>query len=181
MADYNFKNYNFDKVPSIDFGQAASFEPIVGNIFEGRAPSFDIPFSEIGSNFEPYADQYRYSDTSSDSKPSWLGKGIEALNKALAYKGSENTGSSGGSRSYRGYSSSAPAVAQGRGYTMYQPSPTQKTTQTGGSKGFGSSIGSVLGTVAGLALAPATGGTSAALGYAGLGGSLGGTLGGFFG
>lgn len=181
MADSTSKTYNFDKVPSIDFGEAASFEPIVGNIFEGRAPSFDMPFSDIASNFEPYAAQYQYSDSSRDSEPSWLGKGIDALNKALAYKNQTTMGSSGASRTSRGYSSNAPAVSQGRGYTMYVPGPTQKTTQTGGSRGIGGTIGSVLGAGLGLALAPATGGASAAIGAAGLGSGLGGQLGSLFG
>jgi hypothetical protein len=125
MAESTSKTYNFDKVPSVDFGEAASFEPIVGNIFEGRAPSFNMPFSNIASSFEPYAAQYQYSDSSRDSEPSWLGKGIEALNKALAYKNQTTRGSSGASGTSRGYSSNAPAVSQGRGYTMYVPGPTQ--------------------------------------------------------
>ncbi len=174
MADSTSKTYNFDKVPSIDFGEAASFEPIVGNIFEGRAPSFDMPFSDIASNFEPYAAQYQYSDSSRDSEPSWLGKGIDALNKALAYKNQTTMGSSGASRTSRGYSSNAPAVSQGRGYTMYVPGPTQKTTQTGGSRGIGGALGTLAGI--GVSLIPGVGQAAAAAAPA-----LGGTLGGFFG
>jgi hypothetical protein len=174
MAESTSKTYNFDKVPSVDFGEAASFEPIVGNIFEGRAPSFNMPFSDIASNFEPYAAQYGYSDSSRDSEPSWLGKGIEAVNKALAYKNQTTMGSSGGSRSSRGYSSNAPAVSQGRGYTMYLPGPTEKTTQSGGSRGIGGAIGTLAGI--GVSLIPGVGPAAAAAAPA-----LGGTLGGFFG
>jgi len=106
------------------------------------------------------------------SGPDWLGKGVEALNKALAYKGQFSSGSS--SDSYRGYGSNAAQVARGRGYTMYMPGPTQKTTQSGGSRGIGGALGTLAGI--GVSMIPGVGAAAAAAAPA-----IGGTLGGFFG
>lgn len=109
---------------------------------------------------------------SRSSQPDWLSAGVDALKKALAYK-EQNTGYSGSSKSYRGYGSSASQVAQGRGYTMYMPAPTQTTKQSGGSRG----IGGALGTLAGAGIGFIAGGPTGA----GLGATLGGAGGSLFG
>lgn len=187
MAEYTFPKYDSTVGGREGFNWGSTFTekldyPFVNNIFEGRAPSIDTAWKDIKLDPNVFNAQYSYSDSADQRSkgPSWLNTGLEALNKALAYK-DQTGGSSSGSRSYRGYGSSAPAVSQGRGYTMYMPAPTQKTTQSGGSKGFGGTVGSILGAGLGLALAPATGGASAAIGAAGLGSGLGGQLGSLFG
>jgi hypothetical protein len=190
MADYNFKDYSgIFKSPtssapsSFDWSAASNLPPLVDNIFEGRAPSFNS-WADIASDLTPYTAQYAYSDPSQSrrSDSDWIMKGFEALNKALSYK---NQSASGGTYSRRERTqpsvANAGLVGQGRGYSIYTTAPTQKTTQTGGSRGFGGTVGSILGAGLGLALAPATGGASAAIGAAGLGSGLGGQLGSLFG
>ena len=157
------------------------------NIFKGQAPSiggYDWGSAGGGTDWNqtPSADWSGsfnlpgLSGTgalgSQSSSPDWLGKGLEALNKALSYKGQTGSGSS--SKSYRGYGSNAPTAVQGRGYTMFMPTPTQKTTQSGGSRGIGGALGTIAGI--GVSMIPGVGAAAAAAAPA-----LGGTLGGFFG
>lgn len=108
---------------------------------------------------------------SRSDQPDWLSAGINALNKALAYK-QQNSGYSN-SKDYRGYASNAGTAARGRGYTMYIPGATQKTSQSGGSRG----IGGALGTLAGAGIGFIAGGPAGA----GLGATLGGAGGSLFG
>lgn len=171
--------------------------PTSGSMFGGAAPTpvyTPTPYGGYGPSAQQIQDAMRsgtyfapegspnplgprsnINEPVGGSNTDWLTKGAEALSKALAYKGQTSSGFS--SRDYRGYGSNASQVAQGRGYTMYMPGSTQKTTQTGGRSGFGGSIGSILGAGLGLALAPATGGASALLTAAGAGAGLGGALG----
>ena len=85
---------------------------------------------------------------SRSDQPDWLSAGVSALNKALAYK-QQNSGYSN-SKDYRGYASNAGTAARGRGYTMYMPGATQKTTQSGGRPGVISSIASIAAPIAGI-------------------------------
>jgi len=85
---------------------------------------------------------------SRSDQPDWLSAGVSALNKALAYK-QQNSGYSN-SKDYRGYASNAGTAARGRGYTMYMPGATQKTTQSGGGPGVISSIASIAAPIAGI-------------------------------
>lgn len=152
------------------------------NIFGGQAPSYNWGAMDPGTDWSqtPTVDWSGAFDLPglsgvgalkrTPSQPDWVSKGFEALNKALAYKDQAGGLSSSGSRSYRGYGSSAPAVAQGRGYTMYMPGPTQKTTQSGGSRG----IGGALGTLAGIGASFIPGvGAAAAAAMPAAGGALG--------
>ena len=156
------------------------------NIFGGQPPSFDWQKAGGGIN---WGQQFGIDTTGRFDLPglsgtgalaersdeSWLNKGLEALNKALSYKGQTSTlGGSSGSRSYRGYGSSTPTVSQGRGYTMYIPAPTQKSTQTGGSSGIGGTLGTLAGI--GVSLIPGVGQAAAAAAP-----TIGRTIGGFFG
>lgn len=179
MAEYTLPKYDAPGASGREFDWSSTFAdnykyPIVDNIFEGRPPSLNYSWPD-SSAFDPdvFESQYGYSDPSR-SQSSWVNKGLEALNKALSYKSQAGSQSGSGSRSYRGYSSNAPAVSQGRGYTMYMPSPTQKTTQSGGSRGIGGALGTLAGI--GVSMIPGVGAAAAAAAPA-----LGGTLGGFFG
>lgn len=95
---------------------------------------------------------------SRSDQPDWLSAGVNALNKALAYK-QQNSGYSD-SKDYRGYASNAGTAARGRGYTMYIPGATQKTTQSGGSRGIGGAIGTIAGI--GASFIPGVGAAAAA-------------------
>jgi len=168
--------------------------PVTGSMFGGAAPTpvyTPTPYGGYGPDANEIQDAMRsgtyyapegspnplgagsnINDSIGGSGPDWLGKGLEALNKALAYKGQTASGSS--SKSYRGYGSNTPTAVQGRGYTMYMPSPKQKTTQSGGSRGIGGALGTLAGI--GVSMIPGVGAAAAAAAPA-----LGGTLGGFFG
>jgi hypothetical protein len=166
MAEYTFPKYDSTVGGREGFNWGSTFTekldyPFVNNIFEGRAPSIDTAWKDMKLDPNVFNAQYSYSDSADQRSkgPSWLNTGLEALNKALAYK-DQTGGSSSGSRSYRGYGSSAPAVSQGRGYTMYMPAPTQKTTQSGGSRGIGSAIGTIAGI--GASFIPGVGAAAAA-------------------
>lgn len=143
------------------------------NIFGGRAPT---PVWDTQSNFgvnyggvPSYSwgstnnmntgliNNISYGRAGDTSGPDWLGKGLEALNKALAYKGQNSTGSLA---DYRGYGSNAATATRGRGYTMYMPGATQKSTQSGGSRGIGSAIGTIAGI--GASFIPGVGAAAAA-------------------
>lgn len=158
-----------------------------GNIFEGKAPTIggydwgssgssgggidwgQTPSIDWGNQFT--LPGLEGTGALRSPQPNWLGKGMEALTKALSYRDQYGTGTP--SRTNRSYGSNASAVAQGRGYTMYMPAPTQKSTQSGGSKG----IGGALGTLAGAGIGFIAGGPAGA----GLGATLGGTGGSLFG
>lgn len=155
------------------------------NIFGGQAPNYNwgsfgggtdwnqTPGIDFGGQFNlpGLSGTGALSPRSSDTD--WLTKGAEALSKALSYKGQLGS-SSGSSRNYRGYGSNIPTAVQGRGYTMYMPNPTQKSTQTGGSSGIGRTLGTIAGI--GVSMIPGVGQAAAAAAPA-----IGGTLGGFFG
>ena len=145
--------------------------PASGSMFGGAAPTpvyTPTPYGGYGPSAEQIQDAMRsgtyfapegspnplgpgsnINEPVDASGPDWLGKGLEALNKALAYKGQTGFGSSS-SDSYRGYGSNAAQVARGRGYTMYMPGATQKTTQSGGGPGVISSIASIAAPIAGI-------------------------------
>jgi hypothetical protein len=157
------------------------------NIFKGEAPSLgNYNWGSVSSNTDwsqtPSVDWTGSFDlpglsgagglAARSSGTDWVQKGFEALNKALTYKSQNSTNP--GSRSYRGYGSNAPTAVQGRGYTMFLPTPTQKTTQSGGSRGIGGALGTLAGI--GVSMIPGVGPAAAAAAPA-----LGGTLGGFFG
>ena len=143
----------------------------VGNIFEGKAPTISgydwgsaPPRTDWGQtpNID-WGGQFNLPGLEGvgglrSSQPDWLGKGVEALTKALSYRDQYGTGTS--SRTNRGYGSNAPAVTQGRGYTMYIPTPTQKSTQSGGSRGIGGAIGTIAGI--GASFIPGVGAAAAA-------------------
>jgi len=155
--------------------------PASGSMFGGAAPTpvyTPTPYGGYGPNAQEIQDAMRsgtyfapegspnplgprsnINEPVDASGPDWLGKGLEALNKALAYKGQTGFGSSS-SDSYRGYGSNAAQVARGRGYTMYMPGSTQKTTQSGGSRGIGSAIGTIAGI--GASFIPGVGAAAAA-------------------
>lgn len=130
------------------------------NIFGGQAPSYNWGAFGGGTDWNqtPSVDWSGQFDlpgltgtgalTPRSSGDDWFTKGAEALSKALAYKGQPSSSSK--SRDYRGYGSNASQVARGRGYTMYMPGPTQKSTQTGGSPGVLSSIASIAAPIAGV-------------------------------
>jgi hypothetical protein len=79
---------------------------------------------------------------------SFLGKGLEALSKARSYQ--ESVGGATSRRSGT-YGSDAQVASQGRGWTLYAPRTTQKSSQSGGSSSPLGTIGSIVGT-AGTAL-----------------------------
>lgn len=163
--------------------------PITGSMFGGAAPTpvyTPTPYGGYGPSSKEIEDAMRsgtyYAPEGSPnplapgsnineqigtSGPDWLGKGLEALNKALAYKGQASTTRSSG---YRGYGSNAPTAVQGRGYTMFMPTPTQKTTQSGGSRGIGGALGTLAGI--GVSMIPGVGAAAAAAAPA-AGGALG--------
>lgn len=166
---WDTKDYGYVKTDNIFGGQAPSYNwgSFGGGTDWNQTPSvdwsgqFDLPgLTGIGAL------------TPRSSGNDWFTKGAEALSKALAYKGQPS--SSSGSRNYRGYGSSMPQATRGRGYTMYMPGPTQKSTQTGGSRGIGGALGTLAGI--GVSMIPGVGAAAAAAAPA-----LGGTLGGFFG
>jgi hypothetical protein len=172
-STFDTRDYGYVKTDNIFGGQAPT--PTWDSTSDfgvnyGGVPSYDWG-STSGMN-TGLINNLSYGGGTNSSGPNWLGKGLEALNKALAYKG--QSGSSSGSRSYRGYGSNAPTAVQGRGYTMFMPTPTQKTTQSGGSRGIGGALGTIAGI--GVSMIPGVGQAAAAAAPA-----LGGTLGGFFG
>jgi hypothetical protein len=166
--------------------------PVSGSMFGGAAPTpvyTPTPYGGYGPSAQEIQDAMRsgtyfapddspnplgpgsnISEPVSGTGTDWLGKGLEALNKALAYKGQTGSGSSSSSRDYRGYGSNASQVARGRGYTMYMPGATQKTTQSGGSRGIGGALGTIAGI--GVSMIPGVGAAAAAAAPA-LGGQLG--------
>jgi hypothetical protein len=86
------------------------------------------------------------------SKTDWLGtigKGLEALNKARSYQSSRDENAL--DKYLKSGAANTNLVGQGRSWKMYQPSPRQKTTQTGGSSSPLGPIGSAVG-IAGTAL-----------------------------
>jgi hypothetical protein len=102
-----------------------------------------------GASF-PYDSTPDYSNYRAPSSNDWLGKGLEALNKALAYK-SGSTSSSGSTSGYsRPQAANATVVGGGRGYTVFMPGQTQKTTQTAKSPGIFSSVASVAAPILGV-------------------------------
>lgn len=168
-STFDTKDYGYVKTDNIFGGQAPSYNwgSLGGGTDWNQTPGVDwggslnLPGLSGTGALNPQG-----------SGTDWVGKGLEALNKALAYKG--QPGSSSNSRNYRGYGSNIPTAVQGRGYTMYMPSPKQKTTQSGGSRGIGGALGTLAGI--GVSMIPGVGAAAAAAAPA-----LGGTLGGFFG
>ena len=161
---------NYVQTDNIFKGQA----PSVGGYDWGSAGGSGTDWSQTpGVDWGGSLDLPGLSGTgalgSRSNQPDWLNAGINALNKALAYK-QQNSGYSPSSKDYRGYGSNAATVARGRGYTMYMPGQTQKTTQTGGSSG----IGGALGTLAGIGASFIPGvGAAAAAAMPAAGGALG--------
>lgn len=108
---------------------------------------------------------------SGSGEPSWLGAAINALDKALGYKKQNSASGLPSSSSDRPQAANATAVGGGRGYTIFMPGQTTKTTQTGGSRGIGGTIGTLAGAGIGfIAGGPAGASLGARLG--GAGGSL---------
>lgn len=157
------------------------------NVFKGEAPSIggydwgsagsggtdwgQTPGVDWGGSLDLPGLSGTGALASRSDQPDWLNAGINALNKALAYKQQNSGYGSSSSKDYRGYASNAGTAARGRGYTMYIPGSTQKTTQSGGSKGIGGAIGTLAGAGIGfIAGGPAGAGLGATLG--GAGGSL---------
>lgn len=159
------------------------------NVFKGEAPSIggydwgsagsggtdwgQTPGVDWGGSLDLPGLSGTGALASRSNQPDWLNAGINALNKALAYKQQNSGYGSSSSKDYRGYASNAGTAARGRGYTMYIPGPTQKTTQSGGSQGIGRSVG----TLAGATIGFIAGGPAGA----NLGGTLGGAGGSLFG
>jgi len=159
------------------------------NIFTGQAPSIggydwgsarsggtdwgQTPGVDWGGSLDLPGLSGTGALASRSGQPDWLNAGINALNKALAYKQQNSGYGSSSSKDYRGYASNAGIAARGRGYTMYIPGTTQKTTQSGGSQGIGRSVG----TLAGATIGFIAGGPAGA----NLGGTLGGAGGSLFG
>lgn len=75
-----------------------------------------------------------------------LGKGLEALNKARSYQASKSESSL--DKYLKSGAGNTNLVGQGRSWRMYQPSPRQKTTQTGGGGGIGGAVGTLAGITA---------------------------------
>lgn len=108
----------------------------------------DFSSWSTGANL-PYDSIPDYSNYQAPSSNDWLGKGLEALNKALAYK-SGSTSSSTGSSYSRPQAANATVVGGGRGYTVFMPGQTQKTTQTAKSPGIFSSVASIAAPILGV-------------------------------
>lgn len=160
-----------------------------GNVFGGSAPSFNWGAGDTTDWYQtPQIDRtgaydlpglsgtgaLRSSGESRDERsPVWM----KALESALGYKtyGSSNTAPSRQQRSKRAGVGGGEIAAQGRGYTVYQPGPTQKTeTRSRQSSGLGQTIGTLAGV--GLSFVPGIGPTAAAAAPKVLG-----TIGSFFG
>ena len=168
-STFDTRDYGYIKTDNIFGGQAPTSTWDSTSDFGvnyGGVPSYDWG-STSGIN-TGLINNLSYGRGANSSSPDWLNKGIEALNKALSYKG--QTASATGSRSYRGYGSNAPTAVQGRGYTMFMPTPTQKTTQSGGSRGIGGALGTLAGI--GVSMIPGVGAAAAAAAPA-AGGALG--------
>ena len=160
MSAFDTKDYGFVKTDNIFGGKAPS--PVWDTqsnfgVDYGGVPSYNWG-STTGINTDLIND-LSYGRSGS-SGPDWLGKGLEALNKAMGYKSQSAGGYGSTDRDYRGYGSNAAQVARGRGYTMYMPGATQKTTQSGGSRGIGSAIGTIAGI--GASFIPGVGAAAAA-------------------
>lgn len=160
-----------------------------GNVFGGGAPSFDWGAGDNTDWYQtPEIDHEGVYDlpglsgtgalgTSRQSRdqrqPVWL----KALESALGYKTyGSSSNSRGRQRRSRGSSASGgEVVAQGRGYTVYQPAATQKTeTRSRQSSGIGSTLGTLAGI--GVSMIPGVGPAAAAAAP-----MIGRTVGGFFG
>lgn len=173
-TSYDFRDFKYD--PS-SFNANAFTAPIASNlysnIFGSSAPSYD--FSAY--KFEPVfsSEQITKSFTPSTQERStgvdWLdtlGKGLEALNKARSYQASKSESSL--DKYLKSGAGNTNLAGQGRSWRMYQPSPRQKTTQTGGGGGIGGAVGTIAGI--GASFIPGLGpGIAAAM--PAIGGSLG--------
>lgn len=160
-----------------------------GNVFGGTAPSFNWGAGDTTDWYQtPEIDRtgaydlpglsgtgaLRSSSQSRDQRqPVWM----KALESALGYKTYGSSSSSRGrQRRSRGSSAGGGEVAaQGRGYTVYQPAPTQKTeTRSRQPSGIGSTLGTLAGI--GVSMIPGVGQAAAAASP-----MIGRTIGGFFG
>jgi hypothetical protein len=172
MAGFDTNDYGFVRTDNIFKGGAPTPTWDTKSDFGvgyGGVPSYT--WGSTGGLNTGLINDISYGTSGGSSGPDWLGAGINALNKALAYKQQNSGYSPSSSREERGYGSNAPAVSRGKGYTMYMPTPTQKSTQTGGSRGIGGTIGTLAGAGVGfLAGGPAGAGLGATIG--GAGGSL---------
>lgn len=142
--------------------------PVTGNMFGGAAPTpvyTPTPYGGYGPGAAEIEDAMRsgtyyapegspnplgpgsnINEPVSTSGPDWLGKGMEALTKALAYK--SGAASSPTSSSRRPQAANATVVGGGRGYTIFMPGQTTKTTQSSGSPGVISSIANIAAPIA---------------------------------
>jgi hypothetical protein len=75
-------------------------------------------------------------------------KALDALTKATAYKAQSSTPTA--SSYSRPQAANATVVGGGRGYTVFMPGQTQKTTQTAKSPGIFSSVASVAAPILGV-------------------------------
>lgn len=134
-------------VPSFDWTRAADL-----SFYDAPALDRTYSFPTAFQNREPQQRQEQ-------KQPTWM----KALESALGYKtyGSSNTAPSRQQRSKRAGVGGGEIAAQGRGYTVYQPGPTQKTeTRSRQSSGLGEAIGTLAGV--GLSFVPGVGPTAAA-------------------
>jgi hypothetical protein len=129
----------------------------------------DFSSWSTGANL-PYDSIPSYSNYQAPGSNDWFGKGLEALNKALAYKSGSTGSSSSASRYSRPQAANATVVGGGRGYTVFMPGQTQKTTQSSGSRGMGGALGTLAGI--GISMIPGVGPAAAAAAPA-AGGALG--------
>lgn len=172
----------------VDYG-GVNTDYTSGNIFGGAAPSFDWGAGDTTDWYQtPQIDRtgaydlpglsgtgaLRSSGESRDERsPVWM----KALESALGYKtyGSSSTAPGRQKRSKRAGVGGGEIAAQGRGYTVYQPGPTQKTeTRSRQSSGLGSTLGTLAGI--GVSMIPGVGQAAAAAAP-----MIGRTVGGFFG
>jgi len=163
--------------------------PVTGSMFGGAAPKpvyTPTPYGGYGPGAAEIEEAMRsgtyyapegspnplgpgsnINEPVSTSGPDWLGKGMEALTKALAYKSGATSSPTSSSRPQ---AANATAVGGGRGYTIFMPGQTTKTTQSSGSRGIGGALGTIAGI--GVSMIPGVGQAAAAAAPA-LGGQIG--------
>lgn len=171
MAAFDTKDYGFVKTDNIFKGGAPAPTWDTKSDFGinyGGVPSYS--WGSTGGMNTNLINSISYGNSGNSSSPDWLGKGMEALTKALTYK--SRATSSPTSSSDRPQAANATVVGGGRGYTIFMPGPTQTTKQSATSGGGG--IGSALGTIAGIGVSMIPGvGPAAAAAAPALGGQLG--------
>jgi hypothetical protein len=175
---YSFADFKYDPSSfSANAFTAPEASRLYSNIFGSSAPSYDFNSYKFDTAFSPDTITRAFTPASSSrsSGTDWLGtigKGLEALNKARSYQSSRDENAL--DKYLKSGAANTNLVGQGRSWKMYQPSPRQKTTQTGGSSSPLGPIGSAVG-IAGTAL-----GVFGPLGPA-AGAAIGGGLGSLFG